>query len=196
MWNERYSENDFAYGTEPNDFLNEVADRIPTGPVLCLAEGQGRNAVFLAGRGHDVLAVDQSAVGLERARGLAAERGVTIETRVADLGAFAFEPDRYAGIVAIWAHLPPGLRKAVHRKCVASLMRGGVMVLEAYTPSQVGRGTGGPPDPALCMTAADLRTELAGLEFEILAERERDVDEGTYHNGRSAVVQMLARKPA
>ena len=196
MWNERYAEKDLAYGAEPNDFLKEVAGRIPAGPVLCLAEGQGRNAVFLAGRGHEVLAVDQSPVGLQRARDLATERGVTIETRVSDLGAFAFEAERYAGIVSIWAHLPPDLRKVVHRKCVGSLMPGGVMVLEAYTPSQVGRGTGGPPDPALCMTAAGLRAELAGLEFEILAERERDVAEGTYHNGRSVVVQMLARKPA
>ena len=195
MWDERYAQEGFAYGTEPNDFLVEVIGRIPPGPVLCLAEGEGRNAVFVAGRGHDVLAVDQSPVGLEKARLLAGERGVTIQTRASDLAAFEFERGRYAGIVSIWGHLPPAVRKAVHGKCVEALMPGGVMVLEAYTPDQVRRGTGGPPDPAFCMSARTLREELAGLDFEILVERERHVAEGKYHNGSSLVVQMVARKP-
>jgi hypothetical protein len=195
MWDERYGEEGFAYGTEPNDFLVEVVDQIPAGPVLCLAEGEGRNAVFLAGRGHSVLAIDQSAVGLDKARVLAARRHVPIETQVTDLAAFEFEARHFAGIVSIWAHLPPELRRKVHEQCVEALIPGGVMVLEAYTPAQVGRGTGGPPNPALCMTAEGLRAELTGLYFEILVERERQVSEGKYHNGVSAVVQMVARKP-
>lgn len=195
MWDARYGEEGFAYGTEPNDFLRQVVDRIPNGPVICLAEGEGRNAVFLAARGYEVLAVDQSKVGLDKALELAAERAVTIETRAADLATFEFEPSRYAGIVSIWAHTPPAVRRAVHRKCVDALMPGGVMVLEAYTPAQVGRGIGGPPDPALCMTAAELRSELQGLDFEILVEKERHVSEGKYHDGLSSVVQMLATKP-
>jgi SAM-dependent methyltransferase len=194
MWNERYSESGFAYGVEPNDFLVEVAAHIPPGPVLCLAEGEGRNAAFVAARGHAVLAVDQSHVGLEKARALAAERGLAIATQVADLADFEFERDRYAGIISIWAHLPPLVRQRVHQRCVQALAPGGVMVLEAYTPSQVGRGTGGPQDPLMCMTAERLRSELAGLHFESLTERERLVAEGKYHNGLSAVVQMLARK--
>lgn len=194
MWDERYKEEGFAYGVEPNDFLREVAGLIPAGPVLCLAEGQGRNAVYLASRGHAVLAVDQSAVGLERARALAAARGVSIETRTCDLAEFVFEPGHWAGIVSIWGHMPPDVRRAVHAKCVGALMPGGVLILEAYTPAQVGRGTGGPPDPAFCMTADGLREELAGLDFEILREVERHVSEGTYHQGMSAVVQVLARK--
>lgn len=195
VWDERYAEEGFAYGAEPNEFLVEVADRIPAGPVLCLAEGEGRNAVFLAARGHAVLAVDRSAVGLAKARGLAAQRAVTVETRVADLATFELEVGRYAGIVSIWAHVPPDVRRVVHQRCVAALAPGGVMILEAYTPAQVGQGTGGPPDPALCMSANDLREELAGLDFEILVERERRVSEGKYHQGGSAVVQMVARKP-
>ena len=195
MWDERYSEEGFAYGTQPNDFLVEMADRIPPGPVLCLAEGEGRNAVFLATRGHEVVAVDQSAVGLEKAHGLAIQHGVSIETRASDLAEFNYEAARYAGIVSIWAHMPPDVRRVVHKECVKALMPGGVMVLEAYTPAQAGRGTGGPPNPALCMNAAGLRQELAGLEFELLLERERLVSEGRYHDGNSAVVQMVARRP-
>jgi hypothetical protein len=195
MWDERYGQEGFAYGTEPNDFLAEVADRIPAGPVLCLAEGEGRNAVFVAARGHEVLAVDQSPVGLEKARRLAVARGVAIQTHASDLAAFVFERGRYAGIVSIWGHLPPAVRKVVHGKCVEALVPGGVMILEAYTPDQVGRGTGGPPERAFCMSAATLRDELGGLDFEILVERERHVAEGKYHNGSSLVVQMVARKP-
>jgi len=195
MWDDRYSEAGFAYGTEANDFLVEVADAIPAGPVLCLAEGEGRNAVFLAARGHEVLAVDQSAVGLGKARQLASERGVSVATQVCDLADIELEAGRYAGIVSIWAHTPPDVRRAVHRKCVDALSPGGVMVLEAYTPGQVRRGTGGPPNPALCMTADDLRSELAGLDIETLVERERFVSEGKYHHGPSEVVQLVARKP-
>ena len=195
MWDERYSQEGFSYGIEPNDFLVEVVGRIPMGRVLCLAEGEGRNAVYLATRGHEVLAVDQSPVGLQKAQKLAAERGVAIETQATDLALFEFEPRRYAGIVSIWGHLPPALRRVVHGKCVDALVPGGVMVLEAYTPAQVALGTGGPPDPAFCMSAATLRDELTGLDFEILVERERHVAEGKYHNGNSSVVQMVARKP-
>lgn len=195
MWDERYNEDGFAYGAEPNTFLVEVAKRIPAGPVLCLAEGEGRNAVYLAGRGHDVLAVDQSTVGLAKAVRLASERGVTVQAQACDLAKFDFPDERYAAIISIWAHMPPTIRQVVHRGCVRALRPGGVMVLEAYTPAQVGRGTGGPPDPALCMTAAGLREELAGLEFDVLTECERHVVEGKYHHGDSSVVQMVARKP-
>lgn len=195
MWDERYSEPGFAYGTAPNDFLVEMADKIRLGPVLCLAEGEGRNAVFLAGRGHQVLAVDQSAVGLEKARVHAEAHGVNLSTQACDLAEFEFEPGHYGAIVSIWAHTPPEIRKVVHARCVRALRPGGLMILEAYRPSQVGRGTGGPPNPAFCMTAAQLRSELDGLEFAMLVERERQVDEGKYHRGLSDVVQMLALRP-
>ena len=143
-----------------------------------------------------VVAVDQSAVGLEKAQALAAARGVHIETCVSDLATFALASHTYDGIVSIWAHLPPALRRDVHARCVAALRPGGVLLLEAYRPEQVTLGTGGPPDPMLCMQADALRDELAGLELERLVERERDINEGRHHRGRSAVVQVVARKPS
>lgn len=194
-WDQRYDREEYVFGTEPNGFLAEVADRIPAGPVLCLAEGEGRNAVFLAGRGHAVTAVDQSEVGLAKARRLAEQRGVTIETVVADLGQFRIEPGHWAGIVSIFFHVPPALRAAVYRRAAAGLAPGGVFVLEAYTPKQIGLGTGGPSDPALVPTLEQLRAELAGLEIEIGVERRRDVIEGIGHTGEAEVVQVLARKP-
>lgn len=193
-WDARYSEPGYAYGTEPNDFLREVAGRIPPGPVLCVAEGEGRNAVWLAGRGHDVVAVDNSGVGLAKAARLAASRGVTVRTIVADLAEFAIEPGAWAGIVAIFAHLPPPVRARLHRAAVAGLRPGGAFVLEAYTPRQLEFGTGGPPALELLMSLTDLRAELAGLELVIAREVERDVVEGRYHTGRAAVVQVLGKR--
>jgi len=194
MWDERYSEPGFAYGTEPNDFLRERAAQLEPGRTLSLAEGEGRNAVFLAGLGHEVTAVDASAVGLDKARQLAAERGLDIDTRVADLAAFGIEPGAWDNIVSIFCHLPPEVRRRLHRAVVAGLRPGGMLLLEAYTPAQIALGTGGPPVPELTMTLDALREELEGLTFLHAAELEREVVEGRYHTGRAAVVQVLARR--
>jgi SAM-dependent methyltransferase len=193
-WNQRYSSPEFVYGTAPNDFVAQVADQIPAGPVLCLAEGEGRNAVFLAQRGHAATAVDASAQGLVKAQALAATRGVSIVTQAVDLAAYTIAPSSWAGIVATWAHLPPPLRRAVFAQVVTGLIPGGVFILESYTPAQLKFGTGGPKDPALCMTLAGLREELAGLDFVIGRECEREVIEGIGHTGHAAVVQVLARR--
>ena len=171
-----------------------MAAALPPGDVLCLAEGEGRNAVHLAGLGHRVTAVDQSAIGLAKARKLAAARGVVIETVQADLEIYQIDPGAWAGIVATFAHLPPPLRRRVHRDVVRGLQPGGVFILEAYTPRQLALGTGGPQSLELLMTLDDLREELAGLEFEVAQELERDVTEGAYHHGRGAVVQVLGRR--
>jgi SAM-dependent methyltransferase len=195
MWDERYGEPELAYGSRANDFLSEMADSLPPGPVLCLAEGQGRNAVFLAKRGHRVTAVDQSRVGLARAKALAAAHGVQIDAHTADLEKFVITPGAWAGIVAIFAHLPPALRTRVHRAAVAGLQPGGVFILEAYTPAQLDYRTGGPRDPDLLMTLEILRQELAGLEFVHARETIREIHEGRYHTGRGVVVQVMACKP-
>ena len=194
FWNERYNVDSYIFGTEPNGFVKDVGARFPSGPILCLAEGEGRNAVYLASLGHAVAAVDQSAAGPAKARQLAATRGVTIETSVVDFERFVIAPGSWSGIIAIFAHLPPELRRAVHRQVVAGLSPGGLYALEAYTPDQLAFGTGGPKDPTLLMTLAALRDELVGLEFLIGREVEREVIEGTGHTGRAAVVQVLARR--
>jgi SAM-dependent methyltransferase len=196
MWDERYSEAFASYGTEPNDFLRQVADHIPQGPVLCLAEGEGRNAVFLAERGHAVTAVDQSEVGLANAAKLALERDVPLTTTLADLAEYDIGEGRWAGIVSIWAHVPPGIREPLHAACVRGLRPGGAFVLEAYTPRQLERpGVGGPPSAELLMTPGALREELAGLRFERCEEVDREVAEGRYHQGASTTVQVLAFAP-
>jgi SAM-dependent methyltransferase len=195
-WNDRYAADGYFYGREPNDFLVSVADRIPPGSVLCIAEGEGRNAVYLARRGWSVTAVDGSEVGLAKAEALAAESGVEIRTVVADLADFEIEPGAWSGIVSVWAHLPPEIRAPLHASSVAGLAPGGVFILEAYRPEQLELRTGGPPVEELMMTRAALERELAGLELEILQEVRRDVAEGRGHRGPSATVQLLGVRPA
>jgi len=195
-WDERFSGEDYAYGREPNEFLASVASWIPLGRVLCVAEGEGRNAVFLAERGHRVTAVDSSSVGLAKAGRLAAERGVAIETVHADLAEYEIEPRVCHGIVSIWAHLPQALRARVHAGVVRGLAPGGVFVLEAYSPAQLEYGTGGPPVKELLVELAAVREELAGLELQIARETVREVHEGQLHHGVSAVVQVVASKAA
>lgn len=195
VWDTRYGAKEYAYGTMPNDFLVSTADRIPPGRVLCLCEGEGRNGVFLAERGYSVHGVDGSANGLAKAQRLALERGVSITTQVTDLNEFAIAPNTWAGIVSIFAHLPPDLRRRLHREAVAGLRSGGVFILEAYTPAQLDCKTGGPPIRELLPELSALRDELAGLEPVIAQEIFREIHEGALHNGRSAVVQVLAVKP-
>ena len=115
-WNERYRSDDYFYGTAPNEFLAASAALIPPGPVLCLADGEGRNGVFLAARGHAVTAVDQSSVGLAKAARLAASRGVALHTVVADLADFAIAPGAWSAVVSMFVHLPQPLRREVHRR--------------------------------------------------------------------------------
>ncbi|MHB1311015.1 MAG: SAM-dependent methyltransferase [Gemmatimonadaceae bacterium] len=195
MWDERYGSPDYHYGTAPNDFLATVAGRIPKGRVLAIADGEGRNGVFLATLGHDVTSVDSSTVGLAKAQRLAATRGVAITTIAADLAEFVIAPDAWEGIVSIFVHLPPELRRRVHAQVVRALVPGGLFVLEAYTVKQLEYGTGGPSNAELLPSLAALREELAGLELLHAVELERDVHEGVHHDGRSAVVQVIARRP-
>jgi SAM-dependent methyltransferase len=193
MWNARYSRPGFVYGTEPNDFLVSEASRIPPGRVLSLGEGEGRNAVYLAGLGYDVFAVDGSPVGLRKARQLAAQRGVDIRAVAADLSNFELAPLAWEGIISIFCHLPPQVRRHVHRQVVRGLRPGGVFILEAYTPKQLDFGTGGPPTADLLLSLDDLRLELVGLELLVAREMERQVLEGSHHTGRGHVVQVVAR---
>ncbi|MBS1963572.1 MAG: class I SAM-dependent methyltransferase [Bdellovibrionales bacterium] len=195
-WDARYGTSpEYYYGTEPNDFLRANFTAIPKGGrVLCLAEGEGRNAVYLARHGYSVTAIDGSRVGLDKLSRLAREFGVSVVTVHADLNEYAIAPGEWDGIVSIWAHLPPELRRRIHRESVAGLRPGGVFLLEAYRPKQLEYKTGGPPTADLMMTLESLCGELGGLEVKIAREIDRDVEEGKGHSGLSAVVQFLGVK--
>lgn len=195
FWDRRYSESGYAYGEQPNDFLREQAASLPLGEALCLAEGEGRNAVHLAQLGHRVTAQDLSAVGLSKAVALAQSRSVLIETRCCDLATFLPIPQSVDLVVAIWMHLPPTLRAQVLKQAVVALRPGGHLILEAYTPQQLELGSGGPPQRELLWEPEPLRAELNGLELLLFRECRRWIEEGPHHRGDSAVLQVMGRKP-
>lgn len=201
MWDDRYSGEGFAYGTEPNDFLKSAVTSstlsLPKGArVLMLAEGEGRNGVFMAERGFDVTCVDLSAVGLQKAQALASSRGVSVETVVTDLGAYEFGVDRWDCVVGISSHLPPAVRERVLALIPPSLKANGYAVFEGYTPDQLSYKTGGPPTADM-MYSSEIFAKAFGNVLEVLRNEElvRDVVEGDHHTGKAAVVQFIGRKP-
>lgn len=209
FWDSRYAEEELAYGSEANAYLRQqysrfFADSAATS-ALCLAEGQGRNALYLATAGNVpyVVAVDYSAQGMKTLESLAAEQNVSdrIHTKVQDLTAYHLLQDALPGsegyevIISIFAHTPPPIRKVLHQQLASALQSGGYFILEAYTPANIGCGTGGPQVADLCMTKAQLLEEVVGLELLECEEKEVEVNEGKYHSGLAAVVIATFRKP-
>ena len=194
-WNERYQGQTFFYGQEANDFLKDSARLIKArGNVLCLAEGEGRNAIFLAKLGFHVTAIDQSDIGLEKLRVWASNEGLIIKTIVADLENYKIEENAWDAIISIWCHLPSVLRKKVHSQSVLGLKANGLFILEAYIPLQLDYKTGGPSDVDFLVTTKLLIEELLGLNCTNIMETLREIHEGAGHNGMSAVVQCIAKK--
>jgi len=197
FWDDRYAADEFAYGTAPNDFLRANAGYLPAGGrILLPADGEGRNSVWLGEQGFQPTAVDFSAVGLEKARNLAAERGMAIETVQADLTDWEWPRDAYDGVVSIFCHLPPEQRRPVHRAMLAALRPGGRILLEAYTPDQLAYGTGGPPVAEMLYSRAALEADFADAAILSVEETVRPVVEGRYHHGDGAVIQLVAERPA
>lgn len=195
MWNQRYGEHTAAYGEAPNALLASVVDRLAPGTrVLCMAEGQGRNALFLARRGHPVVAVDSAGVAVAQLAARARAEGLAIEAVEADLETWA--PPPVEAVVAIYAHMPPAVRDLAYRRAWEALAPGGLFIVEAFTPGQLGRPSGGPRRLDFLFDADTLRALLPEADFELLEEREVRLDEGPFHQGDAAVVRMVARRTA
>lgn len=198
FWNERFAGEAYAYGTAPNDYLVERLPALPSGAeVLCLADGEGRNGVWLAGRGAQVTSVDLADQGLAKARALAARAGVSLHTMHADVTTFDMGDARWHAIVSIFLHLPAEPRRALHRRCVQALRPGGVFLFECYGPGQLARGTGGPKDATLLPSLAEVLADFDGLAGLAVLHRHagvRPVLEGTLHHGDAEVVQLLLRR--
>ncbi|MDP4692561.1 MAG: methyltransferase domain-containing protein [Ilumatobacteraceae bacterium] len=194
FWNEKYANTDYAYGTEPNEFLVSAVAKLKRGETLSLAEGEGRNAVWLAQQGFTVSSIEQSEKGVAKTLRLALQRGVIVMAERGELETFNIQPNSWDLMVSIYAHTPQELRRKLHRQVVAGLKPGGVFILEAYTPAQIPNNTGGPKDASLMPTAELLRSELHGLVFDHLEEIERDVVEGSLHTGTAHVVQLVAHR--
>ena len=195
-WDDRYSEEGYAFGTEPNDFLVDSASVLTTGDTLVLGDGEGRNGVYLATLGHRVITIDLSSVGVAKANQLAAQRGTSIDARVADLANFDMGAEQWDNIVSIFCHVPTELRRRVHAGIKRALRPGGRFLLESYNAANIGRGVGGPQSNDLTVEIAELESDFAGWKLEVHRAVDRQISEGKYHEGRSSTVQLLAVRPA
>lgn len=196
MWNERYAGNEYLFGTEPADFLKRVAEWLtPGSTALAIADGEGRNSVWLAAEGLRVTAFDSAPNAVAKARKLAAARGVEVAFHLSDLDHWDWSRD-FDVVAGIFIQfVGPADRDALFGWIDAALKPGGLLLLHGYAPRQVGYGTGGPPDPANMYTLDLLRAAFAGYEVLREADFDAEVDEGKGHSGRSALIDFVARKP-
>jgi cyclopropane fatty-acyl-phospholipid synthase-like methyltransferase len=196
MWNERYSEPGYLFGTEPAAFLRREAMRLSAGETaLCVADGEGRNAVYLAGRGLSVTAMDASDVAVDKARALAETRGVTVDFHLADIATWDWDARQYDVVVGIFFQfVGPALRDEIFAGMVRALAPGGVLLVHGYTPAQLAHNTGGPRALENLYTAELLRDRFRDLDLLHLAEYEADLSEGSRHVGRSALIDFVAQR--
>lgn len=197
MWNDRYDTPDYVFGTEPADFLVAHAEHLRPGlRGLAVADGEGRNSVFMAERGVETLAMDMSPNALAKAKALAEARGVAVAHVEASITDWAWEPAAFDVVVAVFIQfLTPAERPGVFAGMVETLKPGGVLMLHGYRPEQLAYGTGGPRAEENLYTEALLRESFAGLEILALESYDREIEEGTGHRGMSALIDLVARKP-
>lgn len=196
-WNQRYAQaQGLLFGAEPNAWLRDHVDVWPKGArILSVADGEGRNSVWLARQGYSVHAFDISDVGVQKARELASSAGVDVKFDVASCEDYAWPEAAFDGVAAIFIQFAdPELRALIFRRIVAALKPGGLLLLQGYTPRQLAYKTGGPGIASHLYTPEQLGRELAALEFVELREYDADVAEGSGHHGRSALIGLVARK--
>jgi cyclopropane fatty-acyl-phospholipid synthase-like methyltransferase len=198
VWDERYAGEDYFFGTEPNAFLASQRHLLKPGmSCLAVADGEGRNGVWLAQQGLRVLSVEASAVALAKAKKLAQQRGVAIDFEQADLTHWQWGKNRFDIVVAIFIQFaPPGLREQMFAGIKRCLKPGGLLLLQGYTPRQHEYKTGGPSAVENLYTEALLRKGFGDMEILRLSEHDEHVSEGTGHSGMSALIDMVARKNA
>lgn len=197
FWDARYATDDYIFGTAPNRFLeSQVAHIQPGMRALSIADGEGRNGVWLAEQGARVHAVDVSPVALEKARKLAAVRGVSLDFEQVDILGWNWPEAAYDLVAAIFIQFaPPPERDHVIVGIRRCLKPGGLLILQGYTPKQIEFGTGGPPNAANMYTAGLLRDWFGDWDILHLAEHESVISEGSHHHGMSALIDLVARKP-
>ena len=196
MWDERYQTPGYIFGDQPCQWLVMNQFRLPqSGKATALGDGEGRNGVFLAQLGLQVTSVDLSEVGLSKARDLAMQRGVTIQTVQADLEYYEIEPESQDLIVSVYCHLPDTIRKLVHKRAEVALKRGGLFILEAFHYSQLKYQSGGPKTTDLLYDLDVLLDDLQTLQILEAFDGLCYLDEGARHSGVGHIVRLVLQKP-
>lgn len=195
-WDRRFERDDYLFGTEPNAFLASQAFRLKPGmKALAVADGEGRNGVWLAEHGLDVVSIDASTVGLSKARELARRRGASLQTVLADLAEWEWEPEAYDLVVAIFVQFaPPEVRRTMFAGFHTCLRPGGLLIMQGYRVEQLAYGTGGPRDPDHLYTQDLLIRSFGHWEIRHLRAHDSVIEEGAGHSGMSALIDLVAEK--
>ena len=199
FWDKRYGEAGYAYGTQANQFLIEQQDRFEPGmKTLVVGDGEGRNGVWLASQGLNVLSIDISLVGLQKAEALATQHQVTIQTECADLTSWQWPKATYDLVVAIYLHFDPKVRQRMHRSMLEALKPDGLLILEAFNPKQLEYQTkydsGGPKTPKMLYAPEMLQQDFEGGKILELTEAVTELKEGQYHRGKASVIRLILQQ--
>jgi SAM-dependent methyltransferase len=198
-WNDRYNQKEYAYGERPNNYLKEQLEKLKAGTILFPAEGEGRNAVFAAKLGWSVSAFDISIEGRKKAIQLAELNDVTIDYKVGELGELNYGKDQFDAIALIYAHFPADIKSAYHQQLDQYLKKGGLIIFEAFSKKHleyISRNdkVGGPADIRMLFSIDELISDFPNYEIIELAEKEIELSEGLYHNGKGSVIRFVGRK--
>lgn len=198
-WNERYSNDEFAYGTQPNNYLKEQLQKLETGSVLFPAEGEGRNAVFAAQLGWNVSAFDISAEGKNKALQLAENNNVEIDYQVGELQNLNFQKEQFDVIALIYAHFPADIKSSIHKMLDTYLCKGGYIIFEAFSKKHLDfvlkdEKVGGPKDIESLFSIEEIKSDFPEYDIIELIETEIELNEGVFHNGTGSVIRFLGKK--
>ncbi len=198
-WDDRYSKDEFAYGEQPNNYLKEQLEKLAVGTILFPAEGEGRNAVFAAKLGWTVSAFDISIEGKKKALLLAAANQLTIDYQVVELQTLNYHTGQFNVIALIYAHFPADIKSLYHQTLDKYLCKNGVIIFEAFSKSHIdyiakNEKVGGPKEVAMLFSVDELKSNFADYEIIELVEKEIELSEGLFHNGKGSVIRFVGRK--
>lgn len=194
FWNERYSTQEFIYGTEPNKFFAENIEHIIPGKILLLGEGEGRNAVYAAQLGWDVQAVDFSSAAKQKAMELAETRNVKIKYDIADLNQYSPNQNEFNVVAGIFCHLNPQARKRIHKEIIKALLPGGKILMEVFEKSQLGKTSGGPQKEEMLYSIEEFKTDFKTLKIDLLELKNINLNESDKHKGEASVIRFIGTK--
>jgi len=198
-WNDRYSSEEFAYGTAPNNFLREQLEKLNPGSILFPAEGEGRNAVFAAQLGWKVSAFDISAEGKNKALKLAEANNIVIDYQVGELETLNYQAEQFDAIALIYAHFPAAIKSSIHKTLETYLRKDGYVIFEAFSKKHleylaINDKVGGPKDIESLFSIEEIQSDFPDYEIIQLEEKEIELNEGLFHNGKGSVIRFIGKK--
>ncbi len=194
FWDQRFSEAGYAYGTAPNEYFKLQLDGLAPGWIFVPGAGEGRDAVYAAEKGWQVKCADLSEAGRKKTLQLAAEKNVQLEYELLDINHANFAPNTFDAVAAIYFHLPSRERAIFFTNMLKWLKPGGVFIAELFTPLQLNNISGGPKDPDMLVTAANMAMLSDEMDVIVNEEQEIELNEGKYHRGKGSVVRFLGKK--